>query len=197
MDLMEVAAIVDRYRRTDLTREVDPNDHMYNTGKDWYYSVGEHGLTCVLNGLSLSRLLAVHSILDLPCGHGRVGRHLRAAFPDAHISFCDTDVGGAVFCETMFKGHALPSQPDLTHVSFERTYDVIWIGSLFTHLDLNRAAAWLRPLSRFLGPDGILVATFHGVWSIEIQQKYCQMIAPEKWRQVLADYEEVGYGYAP
>jgi len=198
MDFIEVAAmIVDRYRRTDLNREVDPNDHMYNTGKDWYYSVGENGLTCVLNGLSLSRLTAVHSILDLPCGHGRVGRHLRAAFPDAHISFCDTDVGAAAFCAAMFGGQALPSQPDLTQVSFERCYHVIWIGSLFTHLDLNTTATWLRHLSRFLSPDGILLATFHGAWTIEMQQKYCPLIAPDKWRQVLAEYEEVGYGYTP
>jgi SAM-dependent methyltransferase len=197
MDFWEVAAIVDRYRRADLSRELDPDDEMYNSGKDWYFSVGWSGLSCVLSGLLLSRLLTVNSILDLPCGHGRVARHLRAAFPEAHISFCDTNLAGISFCAEKFRGEALPSQTDLTRVTFTRHYDVIWIGSLFTHLDLHRTSTWLQYLSQSLSPDGILVATFHGAWSIEMQQRYYPLIAAEKWSRVLSDYDEVGYGYAP
>jgi SAM-dependent methyltransferase len=197
MDFTDVAAIVDRYRRANVSRVVDPADEMYNSGKDWYFSVGSNGLSCVLNGLILSRLLTVNSILDLPCGHGRVGRHLRAAFPNAHISFCDTNLSGVAFCAETFGGEALPSQPDLTLVTFARAYDVIWIGSLFTHLDLHRTSTWMHHLSQALSPDGILVATFHGAWSIEMQQRYYPMIAAEKWSRILLEYQEVGYGYAP
>jgi trans-aconitate methyltransferase len=69
---------------------------MYNiaqgaVAKEMYFAFGQSGLDNVLCSLALSRLKDVNSILDMACGHGRVGRFLRAAFPNARMTFCELD----------------------------------------------------------------------------------------------------------
>lgn len=87
-----------------VREEIHPGDVMWNTGPSWYFSVGQSAL------MAISRVLAQHDpanvkrILDLPCGHGRVGRYLRAGFPDAEIVFCDIEKDGVDFCAKTFSG---------------------------------------------------------------------------------------------
>ena len=196
MKFARVAAIEDAYMKTEIEKTVSPNDHMYNTGPDWYFTVGLDGIRVILRSLALSSLHDVSRILDLPCGHGRVGRHLRAAFPKAEIAFADIDRDGVDFCATQFRGIAIYSQPDLSQVPIGDKYDLIWIGSLFTHVDEARAETWLRHLCGCLSPRGILVATVHGNWSKEVQSKYGAMIGAEEWQEILRGYEATGWGYA-
>jgi hypothetical protein len=104
MNFARVATIQDAYLKTEIDKTVSPKDHMYNTGPDWYFIVGLDGIRVILRSLALSACNDVKRILDLPCGHGRVGRHLRAAFPQAEIAFADIDRDGADFCATHFRG---------------------------------------------------------------------------------------------
>jgi hypothetical protein len=110
MRFARVAVIEDAYTKAEIDKTVSPNDHMYNTGPDWYYTVGLDGIRVILRSLAISQLNDVRSVLDLPCGHGRVGRHLRAAFPRAEIAFADIDADGADFCAEQFRGTAIYSQ---------------------------------------------------------------------------------------
>jgi len=197
MDFIDVSKIYGNYLASAVCKDVAPDDDMYHSGKEWYYSVGESGLQCVLQSLCFSKLGTVASILDLPCGHGRVARHLRAAFPEAQMSFCDLDASGVEFCAHRFNGRGIHSKPDLTAVALGGPYDVIWIGSLFTHLDFPTTKAWLGHLVTSLNEDGILVATLHGNWSIEVHEQHTPLIHNEGWNHVLKGYRESGYGYAP
>ena len=52
---------------------ISPNDHMWNTGSQWYYDVGKSALDCVRSALATAHI-EPKSILDLPSGHGRVCR---------------------------------------------------------------------------------------------------------------------------
>jgi SAM-dependent methyltransferase len=168
---------------------------MWHTGQDWYFSVGESGLRVIELALRMSLLPEVTSILDLPCGHGRVGRFLRAAFPKAKMYFCDLDRSGVDFCVKTFGGIGVQSQLELTDVVLP-TVDVIWVGSLFTHVDISRTQRWLIYLANHLNPYGVLVATFHGQWSVEFQKKH-PMIDVESWNAILNSYKNTGFGYAP
>ena len=44
----------------------------------------------------------VRRVLDFGCGHGRVMRVLRAAFPDAELVACDIDQDAVSFCAETF-----------------------------------------------------------------------------------------------
>jgi hypothetical protein len=61
-------------------RDIHPDDHMWTTGKDWYFSVGQNALNVICRAINLSWLGKVSNILDLPCGHGSVARYLRYGF---------------------------------------------------------------------------------------------------------------------
>ncbi|GAB0119635.1 class I SAM-dependent methyltransferase [Acidisoma sp. 7E03] len=197
MRYVRVAAIEEAYFKVEIDKTVSPRDHMYNSGPDWYFSVGVDAIRAVFRALATSAMAEPKRILDLPCGHGRVARHLRAAFPNAAITFADIDTDGADFCAAQFAGMALHSQPDLTQVDLGAPYDLIWIGSLFTHVDASRATAWLAHLCRSLNRHGVVIATLHGQWSREVQRSYGAMIGDREWQRMLAGCEASGWGYAP
>ncbi len=196
MEFSTVAEIHRAYKGRSINSTIALDDQMFARGQEsHYFSVGEDGLNNVLASLVRSRRQTVQHILDLPCGHGRVARHLRAAFPDATISFCDIDSAGVNFCCQTFDGRAIYSLPELTQVTLGGPFDVIWIGSLFTHVDEARTLRWLRYLCTQLSDDGILLATFHCTWSREVQKRY-KMIGEKEWVSILRQADHTGFGYA-
>lgn len=164
----EAGQIYAAYSQAQINRKLHPADVMFQTGPSWYWAVGESAMQVICSVLGLSWIASVRRILDLPCGHGRVTRHLRAGFPQAHLYCCDIDGEGADFCAAEFNGIAIHSEPDLTSVKIPDNLDLIWIGSLFTHLDQQRTSTWLSYLVDHLRPNGILVATFHGLFLPEM-----------------------------
>jgi cyclopropane fatty-acyl-phospholipid synthase-like methyltransferase len=59
-------------------------------GHEHYFAVGKSALNVIQATLVLAGVNSPKTILDFGCGAGRVTRWLRAAFPDAKISACDT-----------------------------------------------------------------------------------------------------------
>lgn len=77
--------------------------------------------------------------LDLGSGHGRVLRHLVDLLPVAWTA-CDIDRSAVRFCASAFDATPVRARRPLGATSFpDGPYDVVWMGSLVTHLD--RAAA--------------------------------------------------------
>ncbi|WP_169742270.1 class I SAM-dependent methyltransferase [Arenimonas metalli] len=180
----------------ELDRTIHPDDAMWRPSERWYFRVGRSALRLVRVAEQVSGLERISSVLDLPCGHGRVSRHLRAAYPDAALYFCDINTGGADFCAQAFRGQAIHSKPELTEVDLPQV-DLIWVGSLFTHVDIDRTRRWLHYLCERLNPGGVLVATVHGPWSQRMHEAHYPMIDPDTWQRILASYQTTGYGYAP
>lgn len=180
------------YRAAAIDRRMSPNDAM---ASPWYFDVGESAVSCIVAAGLAGGLAGVQRVLDLPCGHGRVTRHLTALFRGAEIDACDVDADGVRFCAETFGANPLASQEDLTQVTFPHAYDLIWIGSLFTHVDRRRVRAWMTHLARFLTATGILVATFHGRWCAQ-RHSLKPYLADEPWRQIVKDFDASGFGYA-
>ena len=186
MDIVELAHLVVCYKGAHVSRVIDLADEMWAGGKNWYFPVGESALMAIFVGLLSSRLTRVQSVLDLPCGHGRVARHLRAAFPAAEITFCDINRPGVDFCAREFAGCGISSHEELTNTPLS-LFDVIWVGSLFTHVSRDRTSRWLAYLAQHLSKNGILVATFHGVWSVEVQKTH-PLIGQMQWTSILEQF---------
>lgn len=195
MDLNRASALWTDYKNTPVSRVLHPGDVMYNTGPDHYYSVGESAVRLILSGLTLSWTENMGRILDLPCGHGRVARHLKVMFPAAEITYCDLDKTGVDFCKEAIGGVGVYSKPELTAVAFPNKFDLIWVGSLFTHVDRERTTRWLYYLAQQLAPHGVLVATFHGLYFREFS-KTTHVGGGADWEKALAEFERTGYGYA-
>ena len=188
--------VMQKYYAGYLANPVDtalsPGETMNN---QWYFEVGRSAVEVIMAAGSASMLRAVNRVLDLPCGHGRVLRHLVRLFPDAAFDACDLDRDGVEFCAATFGARPIVSLADLAAVDFGAAYDLIWVGSLFTHTSAARTRAWLAHLARFLTPQGMVVATVHGRWC-EHAHKVVPYIAEERWRRILDEYRASGYGYA-
>ncbi len=130
----------------------------------WFLGAGESAATCIRrtlhdNGITLEHLPA---ILDFGCGVGRVLRHW-SALPSTSV--CGTDYNPHLvrWCRANL-GFAEVRRNDLVG-KFDwpdRTFDLIYALSVFTHLTEPVGFAWIDELTRALKPGGHLLITTHG-----------------------------------
>jgi SAM-dependent methyltransferase len=173
---------------------ISPHDAMYVGDGAHYFSVGESALRCI------ERVAppAPRRVLDMPCGHGRVLRFLKRRYPDATLVACDLDENGVAFCANRFGADPVISEPDLASVALPGPFDLIWCGSLATHLDAKRVAALLDLFRRTLAPTGVAVITTHGELVVERLRSGnpAYQLDPGAARAVVAQYDASGFGYA-
>jgi SAM-dependent methyltransferase len=184
---------------TDVRREIAAGDEMYRGNEAHYFDVGESALHCIETALFAARRpkSSINRILDLPCGHGRVMRFLQQAFPVARLTACDLDREGVEFCAKTFAALPVISQVKVADIPLEGPYDLIWCGSLLTHLPAEKCAAFLKLFQRLLLPGGILVFTLHGrrcETELTTRKNRCGLDDPQI-TSLLGDYRRTGFGY--
>jgi hypothetical protein len=83
------------YQNATIDQVVSPLDDMlmreHPAGMGHYMAVGVSAVEGLTEAMLLARRTRFGRILDLPCGGGRVTRHLRAFFPDSEIVVSDLD----------------------------------------------------------------------------------------------------------
>ncbi len=179
------------YEGRQVNMTIAPNDAMKN---EWYFQVGRSAVEVVLAALGLTRVRRIGKVLDLPCGHGRVLWHLISLFPDAQFQACDLDKDGVDFCAGTFGAKPVYSREELSEVDFDEQFDLIWVGSLFTHTPLEKTRRWTAHLAKFLSPQGIVIATVHGRWCLHVH-KVAPYIIEDRWKEIVEDFAVQGYGY--
>jgi SAM-dependent methyltransferase len=164
-----------------------------------YFLWGDSALRCIGLALDAVGKEAPANILDFPCGHGRVLRSLQSAFPTAKLTACDIDRDGVDFCEATFGVTGVYSDNDLDQVEVGRGFDLIWVGSLFTHLPDARWPDFLDFLASRLAPTGLLVFTTHGPWYAEqIRAGTSSLggVPSEALMEMTTSFDETGFGFA-
>jgi len=184
---------------TNVRKEIAPGDEMYRGDEAHYFDVGESALHCIETALFAARRKksSINRILDLPCGHGRVMRFLQKAFPVARLTACDLEREGVEFCAKNFAALPVVSRVEVADIPLEGPYDLIWCGSLLTHLPQEKCAAFLKLFQRLLLPGGLLVFTLHGrrcETELETGKNRCGLDDPQI-ASLLADYRRTGFGY--
>jgi len=142
---------------------IAPADDMGVADTAQYFLLGREALILLQQASARAGGAPVDSILDLPGGFGRVARWLRVAYPAARVTVCDIQQPGVAFCVEQLGVTGVMAKLDGSHwAALPGPYDMIWCGSLLTHLGRDE---WINHLRRFaerLGPRGILVFTSHG-----------------------------------
>lgn len=200
MHFDQIASLWTKYRATAVNKQVHPNDHMMNTAVNgWtdYNFVGISTIQVLMSHLANADTQQVTRILDFGCGHGRAARHIRACFPHAAMTFCDIDPEAAGFCAESFGGDALVSTDDFGSLDLDGRYDLIWLGSVFTHLDYGRMVMLFDKLQDHLAVGGVLVATFRGRHMYDMHEREADPAQYAKWRNLCAQYEAGGVGFGP
>lgn len=137
----------------------------------------------------------VASCLDLACGYGRVLRLLCERIAPERITACDVVPDAVAFCAYEFGARPLLSDPEFEGVAFE-TYDLIWVGSLVTHLDDRLFARFTALLPRLLAPGGVALITTLGDFGIEDVSRYETRLAPMQ-AALEGEYRRSGFAFVP
>jgi len=191
-------------RKIDITTVVDdisPKDEMFLGNKEHFFQVGQSALQCIkLAILASGRDISdITKILDLPCGYGRVMRMMSLAFPEAKLTGCDLLHDGVDFCAQMFGANKLYSDKRIKNVETNEKFDLIWCGSLLTHLDSGQWEEFFNFFNEALAPGGILVFTTHGRYVANLMRSNkCNygIDNNDKLAKVVDDYRLKGFGYS-
>ncbi len=179
---------------------IAPDDEMFVAGREQhYFGVCDSALRLVSLALESAQTPKVARVLDLPCGHGRVLRGLRAMFPEAELVACDLLRSGVDFCAREFGAVPVYSLPDPEQIPVAREFDLIWVGSLLTHLDHDAWERFLRFYSARLSPRGVLVFTTHGRNTIRhiARRDETYGLRDSQLTKLAASYARHGFGYQP
>jgi SAM-dependent methyltransferase len=181
-------------------------DQMLGQGeRPHYFRSGLTALWTIKNVLRarcnlMAEAKPIGRILDVGCGGGRVARFLRVGFPDATVYVCDFRKEEALWCcENL--GCALA--PDELPAD---TYDLVWLGSVFTHHSRDSAQQLLARLLPSLAADGVLAFSMqgrHGYRRLKqlLSQPTFEVCAQsyhlpkERVEELVAGWETDGYGY--
>ena len=187
-----------------IGKAIHRDDVMFGekTTEDMYFKVGQGAAMLILQA-SLARFGVVGGtpgvarILDFGCGYGRVTRYIAALYPDSKIVASDVLKDGVDFCCETFGCTAHYSAATIEAIQFDEQFDLIFVGSVFTHIDERRAVLLLDLLASSLTNDGILIFTTHGrkmVNNVVHGKQHNAM--KDKTLVCLKDYMNRGYGYA-
>jgi SAM-dependent methyltransferase len=175
--------------------DVAPDDSMYRSDEKFYFYWGRSAIRVILWVLAALDKGDPKTILDLPSGHGRVLRALKATFPNAAITACDIDRDGVDFCVSMLGARPVYAAESPAETVLDDQFDLIWCGSLLTHLSATKCGELLRLFTEALSPSGILVFTTHGPRYRELIGAGSVKFAVRDDDGLVKDYDRDGFGY--
>jgi SAM-dependent methyltransferase len=175
-----------------MRTELAEGDTMYDGRDDHYLAVGLSALACIEKAMAGR---SPQAILDLPCGFGRVTRVLRGRYPAARITVCDLDRPGVDFAARQFDARPDYSVDDLGQLRLGETYDLIWVGSLVTHLSEAQSGAFLDSMAACMTPDAILLVSSHGPSIAAGLKEWGYGLEPPAITGLLDSYKSRGYGH--
>lgn len=179
--------------------DMAPADHMVTSDMDHYRSVGASALRAIVASQLLADRGEPSSILDFAAGTGRVTRWLRAAFPTADLHVADLPQEWVTWTSETFGATGWLSADDLSSVQAPRSFDLIWCGSLVTHLSAGDSRMLLRKFHDWLNTGGICVVTTHGRQTIDfmLNRAFGYFTRERATEEILAQLGVKGYGYIP
>jgi SAM-dependent methyltransferase len=181
----------------DVTREIASNDAMYAYNPDSYFYAGQTALRCIRLAMLAAQLKTVGRVLDFASGHGRVLRYLKAAFPDAALTAVDIRGESVGFCSRVFGATGVVSTENPEEIELDGPFDLLWCGSLLTHVDSDRWVKFIKLFESILSPGGVAVFTVYGRLTARLLRtgENSLNMTEEQVKKVLRDYDETGFGF--
>lgn len=160
-------------RAEDLVTRIHPQDQMlrhslrhfqdvnYSVSQYFAVALQQHDAQQQLVRLALGERTHSVALLDFACGFGRSLRFLTRSSLRADVWASDVQKEAVDFVAEAFGVHGIHSayEPDAFRPG--RTFDFIWVASLFSHLPARLFHAWLGRLAALLSPGGVLCFSVH------------------------------------
>ena len=194
-------SVLDRYTAYSarvICPDISEHDGMLARGEpganEHYFAVGRSAIEVIVAAMIAAEKAEIATVLDLPCGGGRVTRHLKAFFTEAQLFVGDLDRACESFVVEKFDARVAVAPVDFVGVSASK-FDLIFVGSLVTHFNAIMFERALRWFVSALAPDGLLVLTTHGRQHAHIQRTVLHHVSGTKWDRVEAEMIKTGFGY--
>jgi len=180
-----------------LNLSLSSDDAMYNGNDRHYLSCGASALNAILAALNITGGESPTRVLDFGAGAGRVTRWFRAAFPDAALDACDIRAADMEFCASAFDAETWVSGTDIDSLKAPNFYDLIWLGSVATHLAADKTIDLLDKMLSWTTSHGLVVMSLHGRFALQRQRSgEFTYIHDAAWEEIERGYSASGYGYA-
>jgi hypothetical protein len=177
--------------------EIAADDGMYQGNDRHYLSCGASALNVIMAALHLAGASDPATLLDFGAGAGRVTRWLRAAFPSAAIDACDLREQDMEFCRKQFDARTWISGVSINSLRAPGTYDLIWLGSVATHLSPGNTISMFEKMLSWTNVGGLVIMSFHGRLALRRQNSgEFRYIHDAGWDGIKAGYADAGYGYS-
>jgi hypothetical protein len=199
--------LITRYHRAmrNPDETISTSDEMWNgLGKDYaeyarlhYMYGGRSAMKCIVDALLVADAAPPKSILDFPSAHGRVTRFLHQAFPESELWAGDLNAEGVDFCVERFGAKPFYSSTDLSAVTFPRKFDLIWCGSLASHLPEDQCRTLFNLLIHTLEDDGILCITTCGTGMQYAHENIFKAIHEDGYEKICRGLKANAFGFSP
>jgi len=101
------------------------------------------------------------SVLDFASGYGRLTRVLAHKLPKDRIWVSDIYTKAIEWQVANYGVQGFFSTESPDDLRHDRTHDVVWVGSLFSHLPNGLFQRWLEKIWSFVSPRGVLAFSVH------------------------------------
>jgi SAM-dependent methyltransferase len=168
---------------------------------DAYFTRGFNALRLIVDACN-KHGIDPKRVLDFGCGHGAVARFLIAWFKAAEIFGCDTEPDWLSWVENNIGIRTFSTARHIAAAEIRHgPFDLIYFGSIFTHISESDAKSLLRLIRRSLSDNGIAIVTTagqhtyaHPKWSPKDPSNY-HLLDAQDAAAITRDYELYGYGY--
>lgn len=185
------------FNHLELDRTISPRDTMIVPGREeQYFEIGHRALELIEFAAKLCAKPHFPNILDFGCGYARVLRWLRPQHHYAEITACELDPAAVEFCAKHWGAHPVQASTKVSEIKFDRQFDLIWCGSVLTHLDEK---SWLDTLNFLIDSTqecGVIILTLQGRFFASALANKQPYIADDVDKNaLLAEFKERGFAY--
>ena len=146
-----------------LREDIHPNDDMYSGSLDHYEACGKQ-FASYAELVKNDFVKNPQRILELPCGYGRVTRHLVNIFEPSKITSADIMPASVDFTSETFSvnGYKVTEPTNEFRGIPEKSFDIAMMGSLITHFSEENTTIILKNFLSKITNDGVAIITTHG-----------------------------------
>lgn len=141
--------------------------HLYKNGDfnkslNAYYRLGHQTALLLQDVLKEHSIQNAKSFLDFGSGYGRVTRFLPFALgKDIEVFTSEVKSEAVAFNENELGFKSIHHGSQAESFPTDRQFDVIFAGSIFSHLPEKMLEEWLAKLTEVLSPNGLFLFTTH------------------------------------
>jgi SAM-dependent methyltransferase len=144
-----------------------------------------------------------HSILDFGCGCGRTLIWLSDLPRSVNVYGTDIDVDAITWCQRNYAFGKFAVNGALPPLDYpDRQFDLVYVISVFTHINEEQQLRWLVEFKRVIVHRGILLITLHGehAWrtlpsalTVQIKQSGILFVADAYWKGIFPEWYQTTY----